>query len=231
MSPLWNDDAELFALARRELFPAVVGDVMDKLGLVHQFLPPRIRPLHADMVVIGRAMTVLEADYFQEPGAEPRAPLLGKPLGMMLEALDDLAPGELYLCTGGSPSYAQWGEVLSLRAQRCGAAGAVLDGYSRDTPGILELGFPTFSYGPYAQDQGVRGKVVDFRVPLEIEGVRVRPGDVVFGDLDGTCVVPRSAEEQVFAAALEKARGEKAVRKAIEGGMSAAKAFETFGIM
>ena len=63
----WNDDVgTLFALARRELFTAVVGDIMDKLGFLHQFLPPRIRPLRPDMVVIGRAMTVLEADVFEE---------------------------------------------------------------------------------------------------------------------------------------------------------------------
>ena len=55
----WSDDEGLFSLARRELFTAVVGDIMDKLGFLHQFLPPRIRPLRADMVVIGRAMTVL----------------------------------------------------------------------------------------------------------------------------------------------------------------------------
>jgi regulator of RNase E activity RraA len=44
---------------------------------------------------------------------------------------------------------------MSIRAQRCGAVGAVVDGYSRDTHGILELGFPTFSYGAYAQDGGL----------------------------------------------------------------------------
>ena len=45
MNDLWKDDADLFAQARRELFTAVVGDVMDKLGLRHQFLPPAIQPL------------------------------------------------------------------------------------------------------------------------------------------------------------------------------------------
>jgi len=38
-------------------------------------------------------------------------------------------------------------------------------------------------------------------------------------------------EEEVFTLALEKARGEKKVRKAIEEGMSACAAFEKFGIM
>jgi len=120
---------------------------------------------------------------------------------------------------------------MSTRAMRCGAVGAVVDGYSRDTQGILRLGFPTFSHGSYAQDQGPRGKVVDYRVPIEMEGARVEPGDIVFGDLDGVCVIPRRAEREVFAGAFEKARGEKRVKKALDDGMTARDAFEKFGIL
>jgi regulator of RNase E activity RraA len=228
---LWTSDVELFELARRELFTAVVGDAMDKLGLRHQFLPPEIRPLRDDMVVIGRAMPVLEADVFGESLSGSANPVLSRPFGLMFHALDDLKPGEVYICTGSSPRYALWGELMSTRAIRLGAAGAVLDGYSRDTRGILDLNFPTFSYGRYAQDQGPRGKVVDFRVPLEIGQVRIDPGAIVFGDLDGVCIIPRQAEEETFHAALERARGEKLVKKAIEEGLSAAEAFTRFGIM
>ena len=68
---------------------------------------------------------------------------------------------------------------------------------------------------PVCPGSGARGKVIDFRVPLEIEGTRVAPGDLVFGDVDGVCVVPRHSEEEVLVKALEKARGEKLVKKAI----------------
>ena len=62
----------------------------------------------------------------------------------------------------------------------------------------MQLGFPTFSYGGYAQDQGPRGKVIDFRVPLEIGGVRLEPGDLIFGDLDGVCIIPRGRRKKWF---------------------------------
>jgi regulator of RNase E activity RraA len=230
MLPRKSDD-ELFATARGELFPAVVGDVMDKMGLLHQFLPPAIRPAHHDMVVVGRAMPVLEADVFFEVGTGDRHGVMAQPFGLMFRALDDLQPNEVYICTGASPRYALWGELMSTRAQRLGAAGAVIDGYSRDTAGILRLGFPTFSHGGYAQDQGPRGKVIDFRVPLEIGAVLIAPGDVVFGDRDGICVIPRQAEEEAFRRALEKVRGERLVRQALEAGDSATEAFARYGIM
>jgi regulator of RNase E activity RraA len=232
METLWENDEELFATARRELFTAVVGDIMDQMGYLRQFLPPAIQPLRDDMVVIGRAMTVLEADVVGSPEYRGKAGgTMARSFGLMLEALDDLKTNEVYVCTGASPTYALWGELMSTRARMLGAAGAVVDGYSRDTEGILKMGFPTFSYGRYAQDQAPRGKVVDFRVTLEMGGVTIRDGDIIFGDIDGVCVVPRAIEEEVMRRALKKARGEKLVKKAIEGGMSAREAFDTYGIM
>ncbi|MBM3737992.1 MAG: RraA family protein [Acidobacteria bacterium] len=219
---LWKNDQELYALARTELFSAVVGDVMDKLGLRRQFLPPEIQPLREDMVVIGRAMTVLEADCFEETKDA---------FGLMFEALDSLQPGEVYVCTGASLTYALWGELMSLRAAKCGAHGAVLDGYSRDTKGILEQNFPAFSRGRYAQDQGPRGRVIEHHCPIEMQGTRIEPGDMLFGDVDGVCVIPRKAEREVFTKAVEKARGEKVVRQALENGVTAAEAFRKYGFL
>ena len=227
----WKNDDELFSIIKRELYTAVVGDIMDKMGFLHQFLSPEIQPLKESMFLVGRAMTVLEADTFEELSIGSANPLMAKPFGLMLEALDDLKKNEVYICTGSSPTYALWGELMSARAIKLGAAGAVVNGYSRDTHGILELNFPTFSYGRYAQDQGPRGKVIDFRVPIEMNSVRINPGDIILGDIDGVCVVPKAIEKEVFSRAIEKARGEKTVHTAILDGMSAKEAFEKYGIM
>jgi regulator of RNase E activity RraA len=228
---LWNSDEELFALTQRELFTCVVGDVMDKMDLQHQFLPPQIQPLSPDMVVIGRVMPVLSVDVFAEKIAGTANKLMDKPFGLMLEALDNLRKNEVYVNTGSSPRNALWGELMSTRAHILGCRGVVLNGYVRDTKPILKMGFPTFAFGSYGQDSAPRYKVVDFRVSIEIGAVRVRPGDIVFGDIDGVLLVPVEAETEVFARAFEKARGEKLVRKAIEEGSSAVEAFEKYGIM
>jgi regulator of RNase E activity RraA len=228
---LWNGDEEFFALAQQELFTCVVGDVMDKLDLLHQFLPPRIQPLQQEMVVIGRAMPVLSVDVGAERLAGAANQLMEKPFGLMLEALDDLRPNEVYLNTGSSPGNALWGELMSTRARKLGSSGAVLNGYVRDTKAIVSMNFPTFAWGSYGQDAGPRCKVVDFRIPLEVEGVRVRPGDIIFGDIDGVCVIPAEAGHEVFRKALEKVRGEQLVKRSLQEGSSAVSAFEKYGIM
>lgn len=228
---IWKNDKELFSLVKQELFTALVGDVLDKLGFLHQFLPPEVKPLSTDMVVIGRAMPVVEADVFEEVVEHTHNPVMQKPFGMMFEALDSLQEDEVYVCTGSSYRYALWGGLMSVRAIQLQAAGAVVNGFSRDTDQILPLDFPTFSIGTYAQDQGPRGKVVDYRVPIEWAGIRISPGDIVFGDRDGVLIIPKEIEKEAFTKAIEKARGEQLVLNALQNGMSSVEAFREFGIM
>ena len=230
MGQLWTNDEELFALARQKLFVALVGDVLDKMGCQHQFLSPMLKPVHKEMVILGRAMPVLEADFFAESNGGHSA-VSNQAFGLMFEALDDLKTNEVYMCAGASHRYALWGGLMSTRAMTCGAAGAVVHGYHRDSREIEHLEFPVASFGSYAQDQGPRGKVVDWRVPIELDGVRVNNGDVIFGDRDGLLVVPADKVDEAFEGAFEKAKGENRVLKALQGGMSTVDAFKKFGII
>jgi regulator of RNase E activity RraA len=216
-----NDD-DLFAKLKSALYTPVIGDILDTLGFFHRFLPQVIQPLQLEMLIVGRAMPVQIADAWGKQD---------KPFGLMTDALDCIQPHEIYVATGGSMNCAAWGEIMTATAKTRKGAGAIVNGFHRDTPKVLEQNWPVFSRGRFAQDAGVRAKVVDFRCSIEIEGVRIQPGDLIFGDMDGILVVPQEVEEEVIERALEKAAGEKVVRKAIEAGMSSKEAFHTYGIL
>lgn len=218
----WNNDNELFALMKSELYTPVVGDILDSLEYVHQFLPQPIQPMKEPMVVAGRAMPVLMIDVY---GPQKH------PFGKLTEALDQLQPGEVYLASGGEMRCAYWGEILTATAKKRGAVGAVINGFHRDTPKVLEQNWPVFSRGRFAQDSSVRTQVVDYRCSIEVGQVKVEPGDLIFGDLDGVLIIPRTVEQNVISLALEKARGEKKVRQEIENGMSSTEAFRKYGIL
>lgn len=220
--PVWKDDAELFSLMNGQLYTPVVGDILDDLGFTHQFLPQPIQPMRENMKLAGRAMPVLMIDVF---GKQKH------PFGRLTEALDQLQPGEIYVATGGAMRCAYWGEILTATAKKRGAVGAVIDGFHRDTPQVLSQDWPVFSRGRFAQDSGVRTQVVDYRCKIEVGQATIEPGDLLFGDLDGVLVIPRRVEEEVITRALEKARGEKLVRKEIEAGMSSTDAFKKYGIL
>ncbi|HEV2275527.1 MAG TPA: RraA family protein [Acidobacteriaceae bacterium] len=217
-----SNEVELFQTILQTLYTPVLGDVMDALGHTHQFLPQPVQAIKTGMRLVGRAMPVQIADVWGKQS---------DPFGLMTEALDQIEPGEVYVATGGSQNCAAWGEILTATARTRGGVGAVVDGFHRDTPRVLEQEWPVFSRGRYAQDAGVRSKVMDYRCPVEIAGVRIEPGDLIFGDIDGVLVVPHAIEEEAIARALEKARGEKVVRREIEAGMSSTDAFRKYGIL
>ena len=230
--PAHRSDEELYDLLKRELFTAVVGDVLDQMGLRRQFLPFGIAPLRPEMKLAGRAMPVLQADVLEGADAFSAGPLLEKnPFGQLFRALDDLKPGEVYIANAPSLTYATWGGLMSTRALYLKAAGAVLEGCVRDANEIERLRFPVFCRGLYAQDQRWRGMVLDFRCAIKIGGVHVAPGSLVFADREGVLVIPREAEREAVERALEKARTETRVGAAIRAGMSTVEAFDKFGVM
>jgi 4-hydroxy-4-methyl-2-oxoglutarate aldolase len=196
--------------------------VLDQLGCRRQFLPQPVQPMVRSMKVVGRAMPVDVAEV---------ADVGGKPFGRLTEALDQLLPGEVYLARCGDARCAAWGELLTAAARARGAVGAVIDGFHRDTDKILLQDWPVFSRGSYGQDAAVRASVVDYRVPIEVDGVLVNPGDLVVGDADGVVVVPEHVELEVLERALEKVGSEATVREAIDSGASTTDTFRRYGVL
>lgn len=220
---LAKDDSTRFQQIKDLLYTPVVGDILDQLGCYHQFLPQPVQPMLESMKLVGRAMPAVMIDVHGEQEV---------PFGLLTEALDQLQPGEIYIAGGGDMRCAYWGEILTATAKSRGAVGAVVNGYHRDTPKVLEQDWPVFSRGRYAQDSSVRTKVVAYRCPIEIGGVWIEPGDLVFGDLDGVLIVPKKREEEVLNRAFEKATAENLVRKEIEeNGMSSTDAFKKYGVL
>lgn len=217
-----NREQAWFGRISAELYTPVVGDVLDALGYTHQFLPQPVQPMRDTMRVAGRAMPVLMIDVYGEQE---------QPFGKLTEALDQLEPGEIYLASGGAMRCAYWGEMLTATARTRGAVGAIINGFHRDTPKVLEQAWPVFSRGRYAQDSRVRTQVIDYRCPIEVGSVSVKPGDLIIGDLDGVVVVPQDIEKEVIERSFEKAATENRVRKEIEAGMSSTDAFQKFGVL
>jgi len=210
---------------RQKLFTAVLSDCLDAAGYRNQALAARIRPLDDSLVLCGRARTGLYGDVYEAREGE-------NPYELEIRLIDDLRTGEVpvFAC-GASGRIAPWGELLSTAARARGAAGAVMDGLTRDVRAIRAMNFPVFAAGIGPLDSKGRGKVVAIDVPVEVAGARVEPGDLVFGDADGVVVIPRAAEERVVAAALDKVRGENETREALARGEKLADVFRRHGIL
>ena len=215
--------SELFEEMKQKLFSAVIADALDGCGYRDQILRHDIRPLYPDAVAVGRALTVLSVDVYEIPD---------EPYKLELEAVDALKPGDVMVAqTNGTKRSSLWGELLSTAAEVRGARGAVIDGFTRDSQAIAAMEFPLFVRGIAPYDSKGRSDVIAYNTTIDCGGVKVCPGDLVFGDFDGVVVVPQAVEDQALKAAFEKAAEEKEVKAALKNGMSATAAFQKYGIL
>lgn len=208
---------------RQTLYSAVVTDALDAFGRRHQSPRVSLRPLTSPGVLIGRCRTTLWAEM-AHPDPHPYA--------KELEAVDGCRPGDVLIAAaGGSMRSGIWGELLSTAARSRGCVGAIVDGAVRDVAKMTAMGFPVYARGTHPCDSKDRQRVIDIDVPVEIGGVTFSPGDLVMADADGIVVVPQEIEPRVIQYALDKVRGENAVRAAILEGMAATEAYRRFGVL
>jgi regulator of RNase E activity RraA len=211
------------AMMREVVYAAVVCDALDALGYPHQSPRVPIGPLTTSGVLIGRCKTTLWADMAHP---DPR------PYELELQAVDACRPDDVLIAAAaGSMRSGLWGELLSTAARRTGCAGAIIDGAVRDTVKMQAMGFPVWARGTCLYDSKHRNRVIDVDVPVEIDGVRFSPGDLVVADADGIVVVPHAVEDAVVRQAWDKVHAENEVRDAIAGGMTATAAFARYGVL
>jgi 4-hydroxy-4-methyl-2-oxoglutarate aldolase len=190
-----------------------------------QALPSRIRPLDEDCVMVGRARTAAFMEvYHHDAGTNPYE--------LEIALIDSLAKDEIPVFACSNPArVAPWGELLSTAATVRGAAGALMDGCTRDVRAIRAMKFPVFHGGIAPLDSKGRGRIMALDVPIACSGVKVAPGDLVFGDADGVVVIPKAVEAEVLRLAFEKVRGEKSTLADLRRGDKLADVFARYGIL
>ena len=105
---------------------------------------------------------------------------------------------------GGYRDYAaHCGEVMSTVFTRLGAIGLVSDCGVRDIPEVHSIGFHYFARGAVPSHANFR--IVRAGVPVQIEGMVVKSGDVLHGDQNGLVAVPNVPIEKI-ASAVDKVR-------------------------
>lgn len=210
---------------KTQLFTAVLSDCLDQVGVTTQALASRIRPLDDTSVMVGRARTAAFMEVFGHTPSD-------NPYALEIALIDSLKPGEIPVFACGNPArIAPWGELLSTAASVRGAAGALMDGCTRDTKAIRAMGFPVFHGGIAPLDTKGRGKIMAIDIAIECAGVAVRSGDLIFGDADGVVVVPQSVEAEVLDLAFKKVAGERDSLRDLRAGQPLGDVFARYGIL
>ncbi len=215
-----------FESISKELYSAVLSDVMDEFDLVDQAMRPFVRPVDDRLVLMGRARTGLFAPTYGVRAGE-------NPYEVEIALLDDLKPNDVAVLACGGPTnrIAPWGELLTTAARARGAVGCVTDGLVRDLRHITQLQFPVFHGGIGPLDSRGRARMIEMDTPVECGGVRIRSGDIVFGDIDGVVVIPQDRAEAIIERACSKAKSESHTRAELKQGRLLREVYEKYGVL
>jgi regulator of RNase E activity RraA len=202
-------DMQAICTRYKKLYAGLVFDVLEHLGYANQALSHEIMPISPEMKLAGPAFTFkgTTSAVKDESVRFRRLNALKEMKRPCVEVRDRTTPFNVAL----------YGELSATSAAAHGAVGALIDGGTRDSGMLISMGFPVFAR--YRSPVEAFGRVMTLahQVPILMSGelsetVIVNPGDMIFGDIDGVLVVPRSIMMQVLVEAERIAGIEDAAR-------------------
>ncbi len=179
----------------------ILSDILDDFGC--QGVVRNLKPNMPSAKVLGRAKTMKlralapDEDY--------------KGIYDALNTYESVIPGDIIIVENEIAEYAYFGDLNARLAQRSGAVGAIIQGATRDSSRVTELGFPVFARGNSCSDVRRRATIESWNSPILLDNIPVRPGDLVFADSEGVVVIPRKIEAAVLNAAMAAVRKEASI--------------------
>ncbi len=139
---------------------------------------------------------------------------------VFIEAVQDSAPGEvLVINNGGRTDESCIGDLTVLEVRAGGMAGVVLWGLHRDTPELLAINLPVFSYGAFpAGPQRLDAREETVFASAHFGGFAVTADDFVFADDDGAVFVPKAKLAEIVRVARGIWETERAQADAVRDG-------------
>ncbi|KAI9040569.1 RraA family protein [Aspergillus affinis] len=206
--------------ALRQFTSCDIGDALVKLGLPHggylsglQMYSPGPATSAASKI-FGPAYTVRMV-----PAADKTAP---SPACHFADAIPKDAV--VFVSQPKGLISACWGGLMSTRAQKCGAAGVVIDGQFRDVEEHRALNIGLFARGLSILGSNTFTRSSELNVPVTYENVEIdekvviEPGDYIMGDVDGVVAIPTSTMEECVRLCQERYEIDEETRKCLERG-------------
>ena len=218
-----------YRTALLQSFSADIYDVLDEMGYPNQCMDLQIAPLRDDMKVAGPAFTywgTREPRYGEEL---PRPDFDNNAL------FDKIVPHSVIVINAEKDNVVgHWGEMMSYGARAAGAVGAVIDGGTRDKLGILDIeNWACFARYTSPVESKKRWRPREAQVPIYVTGtltnsILVRPGDWIFGDVDGVIVIPVEILDETVEKVCALSEKEALSREAFKNGCSFKEVYEKF---
>jgi len=217
---LREQDRRLLSNIRNHLTSSMLSDILDDFGYNNQIIRG-LTPNIPEAKFLGRAKTLKLRKL--KDGED------FKGIYSALHSYNTIVPNDIILVENETPDYAYFGELNANLAIRSGASAVVVGGKTRDSSEVLKLGLPVFSNGYTCQDVRKRATMESMNKTINLNGVDVNPGSLVFGDAEGLVVIPKSIEKAVVEEIYNRASNEKKILVDISMGADVSSLVKNYG--
>lgn len=206
--------------AYRHVEAASVSDAIEQLYHEKRYMSHHMQAVFPTKFA-GTALTV---KLVKQENHDPNA------LSGMLSAIDSGGSGSVYVMqVEDGADIAGMGGLMGTAMAARGFSGAIIDGGVRDIPQLKRIGFPVYATGPVPSTSVGHYRFGGSNIPIDCDGVKVNPNDIVVADQDGVVVVPREHAADVLVRAQQLDNSEHSMYPFIEKYRSIVEAVKKFG--
>ena len=202
----------------RDIATPTIANALDELGLNGIIIG--LKPVVPGTKAVGPAVTVR-----QQTGAKGTFPVEDFKVGHMIEAA---GAGDVIVVDNGGNPVSTWGGMASYAAKIQGIEGLLVEGGVRDWEEQQEFRFPIFARHMVPTPGKTRLKVEAIGEPITIEGVLIRPGDLIVADGSGICVIPIERTAEILEMTRRYAADDAQAMKEMDNGLTFREALAKF---